>query len=158
MMQRFTVYRPAVPSTTHNADQVNPPDQPQFEGVVFSDGRVALRWLTDARSVSVWDSLEDMLKIHGHPEYGTYFVWHDGDGWAPIEAAPRDGTPIRVRYMSRFDGEEHPAHEVHWGTPPGWTQATWVGGTKEFPQSWTASLVTQWQPLTGRRLNESPLA
>lgn len=75
-MKTFTVYRPSPPET-HDANQKNPPDQPQFEGVIFSDGRVALRWLTAARSVSVWDSFEDMSAIHGHPEYGTYFVWHD---------------------------------------------------------------------------------
>ena len=77
-MKRFTVYRPAAPET-HTAEQKNAPDEPQFEGVIFSDGKVALRWLTACRSVSVWDCLSDMLAIHGHPEYGTYFVWHDGE-------------------------------------------------------------------------------
>jgi hypothetical protein len=26
----------------------------------------------------VWANLEDMLAIHGHPEYGTEIEWHDG--------------------------------------------------------------------------------
>lgn len=75
-MRRFTVYRPAAPET-HDANQKNPPDQPQFEGVIFSDGTTVLRWLTACRSCSVWADFDDMYAIHGHPEYGTYFVWHD---------------------------------------------------------------------------------
>lgn len=73
-MRCFTMYRRAIPGT-HDDNQANPPNEPQFEGVVFSDGRVAVRWLTAKRSVSVWDSMEDMLAIHGHPEYGSELVW-----------------------------------------------------------------------------------
>ena len=76
-MKTFTMYRHNTPTDTHNSDQVNPPDEPQFEGVVFSDGKVAVRWLTAKRSVSVWDSMEDLLAIHGHPEYGSVLVWHE---------------------------------------------------------------------------------
>ena len=75
-MKIFTAYRPLVHTHgRHDENQANAPDQPQFEGVVFSDGKVAQRWLTAARSVAIWDCLEDMMKIHGHPEYGTYIVW-----------------------------------------------------------------------------------
>lgn len=73
-MRTFTMYRHAVPDT-HDDNQRNAPDEPQFEGCVFSDGRVAVRWLTAKRSVSVWDSLDDMLAIHGHPEYDSELVW-----------------------------------------------------------------------------------
>lgn len=76
-MKRFTLYRPFVPET-HTADQKAPADQPQLEGVIFSDGTCVLRWCTTP-STSVWSSFSDMAKIHGHPEYGTYFVWHDGE-------------------------------------------------------------------------------
>lgn len=76
-MNRFTMYRRNVPTETHDANQRNAPNEPQFEGVVFTDGRVAMRWLTAKRSVSVWDSLGDMLAIHGHPEYESELVWHD---------------------------------------------------------------------------------
>jgi hypothetical protein len=69
------MYRRAVPAETHNEDQRNAPDEPQFEGVVFSDGTVAVRWRTAKRSTSVWDSMDDMLAIHGHPEYGSVLVW-----------------------------------------------------------------------------------
>lgn len=76
-MRRFTMYRRNVPDATHNGDQKNAPDEPQFEGVVFSDGTCAIRWLTAKRSTSVWSCLDDMLAIHGHPEYGSELVWHD---------------------------------------------------------------------------------
>lgn len=81
-LRTFTVYRRGDLSETHNADQANPPDQPQFEGVLFSDGKVAQRWLTPMGSTSVWDSFEAMWRIHGHDEpgskHGTVIVWHDG--------------------------------------------------------------------------------
>jgi hypothetical protein len=76
-MKFFRTYRALDISATHDANQVNPPDEPQFEGVVFSDGSVALRWLTACRSTSVWSCLEDAMKIHGHPEYGTRIEWFD---------------------------------------------------------------------------------
>lgn len=84
-MKRFTVYRPAAPET-HDANQKNAPDQPQFEGVIFTDGTTVLRWLTACRSCSVWNTFADMAAIHGHPEYGTYFIWHDGEPVQPPEA------------------------------------------------------------------------
>jgi hypothetical protein len=64
---------------THTELQKNPESEPQFEGVIWSDGTVTLRWLTALRSHSVWESLADCLGIHGHPEYGTEIVWHDHD-------------------------------------------------------------------------------
>lgn len=76
-MNRFTAYRPAITEDTHNEDQANAPDEPQFEGVVFTDGTCVIRWLTAIGSTSVWASFGDMLRIHGHPEYGTRFVFHD---------------------------------------------------------------------------------
>lgn len=74
-MKMFQCYRPNVPDT-HTADQKAAPDEVQFEGVVFSDGTCVLRWRTTP-STSVWASFEDMAKIHGHPEYGTFFRWFD---------------------------------------------------------------------------------
>ncbi len=79
-MRRFVMYRRAVPDATHDENQKNAPGEPQFEGVVFSDGKVALRWLTGKRSVSIWDSFEDAMAIHGHPEYQSELVWLD-TGW-----------------------------------------------------------------------------
>lgn len=79
-MERFTVYRRNISQRdTHNALQKNADHEPQFEGVIWSDGSVAIRWLTAGRSTAVWANIEDCLNIHGHPEYGTEIVWHDGD-------------------------------------------------------------------------------
>ncbi|MDV7194592.1 hypothetical protein [Mycolicibacterium fortuitum] len=37
------------------------------EGIAFSDGRVALRWIVgDHRSTVTWDSIESVEKVHGH--------------------------------------------------------------------------------------------
>jgi hypothetical protein len=76
-MKAFTMYRHDVPDDTHPYGTKNEPDEPQFEGVVFSDGTVAVRWVTDYRSVSIWDSMAVLLAVHGHPEYGSKLVWHD---------------------------------------------------------------------------------
>ena len=78
-IRTFVAFRPDLAARgTHTSDQMNPPDAPQFEGVVFSDGHCVLRWCTAKKSTSTWNSLSDMLDIHGHSEYGTYLVWDDG--------------------------------------------------------------------------------
>lgn len=76
-MKRFVMYRKADISKTHDTNQANPPNEPQFEGIVFTDGTVAIRWCTAKRSTSVWNSLDDALAIHGHPEYDSELVWLD---------------------------------------------------------------------------------
>jgi hypothetical protein len=78
-IQRFTAYRRNISARdTHTELQKNPDDEPQFEGVIWTDGTVCLRWLTACRSTSVWPDLKTMLDIHGHPEYGTEIIFHDG--------------------------------------------------------------------------------
>ena len=76
-MRRFRVYRPNPPEGYRESGTANPPDQVQFEGVVFSDGTVTVRWLTQFRSHSVWASLGELEKVHGHPEYGSIWEWLD---------------------------------------------------------------------------------
>ena len=75
-MRTFTMYRRDILST-HDVNQANPPAEPQFQGVLFDDGTVSLRWMTAKKSTSVWESMEDMLAIHGHPEYGSELEWND---------------------------------------------------------------------------------
>ena len=78
-MKRFTAYRRSISKLdTHNHYQKNADDEPQFEGVIWTDGTVTLRWLTACSSHSIWATIEDCLNIHGHPEYGTEIIWHDG--------------------------------------------------------------------------------
>jgi hypothetical protein len=36
------------------------------EGVVFTDSTVALRWLTSLKSTALYDSIDDVVAIHGH--------------------------------------------------------------------------------------------
>lgn len=36
------------------------------EGVVFSNGKCAMAWLTNVSSVAVYESIEDVEHIHGH--------------------------------------------------------------------------------------------
>lgn len=80
MIQRFTAYRRNLSERgSHNHFQANPDSEPQFEGVIWTDGTVTLRWLTACKSTSVWNSFQDMIDIHGHPEYGTEIVFHDGE-------------------------------------------------------------------------------
>lgn len=76
-MKRFEVYRPAPPQEYYDKGTANPPDQIQFEGIEWSDGRVSVRWMTQFRSFSNWDSMEDLVRVHGHPEYGTIVKWLD---------------------------------------------------------------------------------
>jgi hypothetical protein len=78
MIRRFEVLRPSPPAEYYEQGVTNPPDEAQFEGVVFSDGTVAVRWLTTYRSTSFWSSLADLECVHGHPEYGTVWNWLDG--------------------------------------------------------------------------------
>jgi hypothetical protein len=57
------------------ADHVNAGKEVTVEGVVFSDGTVAVHWIGDIGSHSVWRCLADFEAIHGHPEYGTIWEW-----------------------------------------------------------------------------------
>ena len=76
-MRRFRCYRPMPPEGYAAEGLANGPKDVQFEGVVFSDGTACVRWLTAFGSHSVWNSWEDLERVHGHPEYGTYFEWMD---------------------------------------------------------------------------------
>jgi hypothetical protein len=53
-MKTFTVYRTKAKSVVNEIEQsnYNEPDVPQFEGVEFWDGTVAIRWCTETRSMS----------------------------------------------------------------------------------------------------------
>lgn len=47
------------------------------EGVVFSNGRVAITWLTEYTSIAVYDSMDAVRVIHGH-DGRTEVVYEDG--------------------------------------------------------------------------------
>ena len=46
------------------------------EGVQFSDGTCAMRWLTATASTGFYESIEDLIFIHGH-EGATNAVFYD---------------------------------------------------------------------------------
>lgn len=46
------------------------------EGVHFANGKVVLAWLTQASSLGVYDSMDDLMRIHGHGGK-TRVVWTD---------------------------------------------------------------------------------
>lgn len=46
------------------------------EGVEFTDGTCAMRWLTERRSTCVYDTAVDLVLIHGH-NGATRIVWSD---------------------------------------------------------------------------------
>lgn len=45
-------------------------------GVVFSDGHVALRWVSSHPATSMWNSLDDLIAVHGHDD-ATTVQWID---------------------------------------------------------------------------------
>jgi hypothetical protein len=46
------------------------------EGVRFTDGTVAMRWLTETTSTVLYHDMDDVLTIHGH-EGSTTAAWLD---------------------------------------------------------------------------------
>lgn len=89
-MKTFTVYRTKAQEVVNEIERsnYNDPDMPQFEGIEFHDGTVAIRWFTETRSTSVWSSMEDLKKVHiyAHPDYGTRIEWHDEGELTEIQA------------------------------------------------------------------------
>ena len=81
-MKIFTVYRTKARTVVNESEKNNyrEGDLPQFEGIVFHDGSVAIRWFTETKSMSYWASMEDLKKVHiyAHPDYGTRIEWSDG--------------------------------------------------------------------------------
>jgi len=78
----FTGWRPEPPQEYRDKAITNAGLAPDYEGVIFSDGTVVIRWKTQFRSHSVWACWEDFYQVHGHPEYGTRIDFHD-DGPSP---------------------------------------------------------------------------
>lgn len=49
---------------------------PVVEGVQFTDGTVAMRWVSDRPSTVMHESVENVISIHGHAGL-TKIVWMD---------------------------------------------------------------------------------
>jgi hypothetical protein len=69
-------------------------------GVVWPDGHAAMRWKADdaaeASSTSVWSSLADLLRVHGHGGLSR-IIYLDGDGAEERQQEPRPDTAPRRR-------------------------------------------------------------
>lgn len=67
MMRRFQLYRHSDASGVSGVGVV-------AQGVVFDDGTAAMRWLTEHRSTAIYESVDDLVTIHGHGG-STEVVW-----------------------------------------------------------------------------------
>ncbi len=76
-MKGFMGYRDTPPESYSAADAglTNLGQLPDYEGVIFEDGTVAVRWLTAYRSHVIWPNYDTFYAVHGHPEYGTRIEW-----------------------------------------------------------------------------------
>ncbi len=61
------------------------------EGVIFSNGKVALEWLSQHSSTNLYDSIRDVELIHGH-EGRTRIVFDDPIDVSKKEEVKRDGN------------------------------------------------------------------
>ena len=82
-LKLFSMYRRGDISEDHDENQRTDPDKPQFDGVIFRSGKTVISWNTEAKSISVFDSFEELMLIHGHNKpgvddrYESEIVWHD---------------------------------------------------------------------------------
>ena len=94
--RRFVGYRPQVPAHYVAGGYGNLPGEAQYEGVIFGDGTTVVRWLTEFRSTSVWASYDELMKVHGHADYGTVIAWLDAPNAGeaiPPTTAPHPALP-----------------------------------------------------------------
>ncbi len=78
VIRTFTGYRPQPPAEYAEKGITNSGAAADYEGAIFSDGTVVIRWQTAYRSHSVWACWGDFYQVHGHPEYGTVIEFDDG--------------------------------------------------------------------------------
>lgn len=62
------------------------------EGIQFSDGSVAVRWISRTPCTAVWDNIDALLAVHGHGGK-TEVEWIDPD--------PADGRELATAGAQR---------------------------------------------------------
>jgi hypothetical protein len=80
-------------------------------GITFSDGHVVLRWCSSHPATSTWDSLEDMLAVHGHGD-ATSIQWIDAPATTLEDVPGASRVGRRARRRAERDaaaGDESPA-------------------------------------------------
>ena len=45
------------------------------EGVIFSSGRCVMTWLDQIASINIFQSVDEMMAIHGHGGKTVIFLW-----------------------------------------------------------------------------------
>jgi hypothetical protein len=89
------------------------------EGVEFSDGKVAIRWLTGTASTVIWDNSEDAVAIHGHGGK-THIEWLDTPppegNWQKEIMDKLSGIPMKEWKRLLF-GTPYPGYSSE-ATPP----------------------------------------
>ena len=81
MIRAFRGMRKNAPLAYVEDGLTNGPNNPDYEGAVFSDGTVAIRWLTLEHSLSFFPSWDMFYQVHGHPEYHTVIQFYLSDRW-----------------------------------------------------------------------------
>lgn len=71
MPRRFALVRQTDPSGVSGTGVV-------AYGVQFNDSHVVVRWNSDFPSTSLWDSMADLLRVHGH-QGATIVRWIDAE-------------------------------------------------------------------------------
>lgn len=67
MMKRFYLYRDVDETGISGVGIV-------AEGIQFMSGRCVIEWRTEFRSIGIYESVEDLIAIHGH-NGKTRVVW-----------------------------------------------------------------------------------
>ena len=70
------------------------------EGAEFTDGTACMRWRTHTNSTGTYDSMEDLVKIHGHGGK-TKVVWID----APLDERQEQIQRLLSRAEACHPGE-----------------------------------------------------
>ena len=68
-MRRFVLWRKEDPTGVSGTGII-------AQGIMFGDGRVSLRWLSEHASTANFDSIDDVRAIHGH-DGATVVDWMD---------------------------------------------------------------------------------
>jgi hypothetical protein len=89
---------------------------PVVEGVQFSNGWCALRWISQRSSVAFYQSIEDVKAIHGHGGQ-TEIIVHD------FEALEKRRTPVQEANLEVFmELIEEASHTLNLAQDPSYSQ------------------------------------
>ena len=86
-MKAFRVYRDTPPKSYEATGLSNLSSDPDFEGVIFSDGSVAVRWRTLYASHVIWPDWRTLYMVHiePHQNYGTRVEFSEISDWIRSE-------------------------------------------------------------------------